>query len=51
MCLIKKCGEVVLAHCNIVKNDYQQESIVFYTFVSNNLFGQLLNISSKNIIS
>ena len=36
--------EVILVHCNIVNNDYQQDSIVFYTFVSNKSFGQLLDI-------
>ena len=34
--------EVVLIHCNIVNNDYQQDSRVLYTFVSNKPFGQLL---------
>ena len=36
--------EVILVHCNIVNNDYQQDSIVLYTFVSNKSFGQLLDI-------
>ena len=27
--------EVVPIHCNIVHNDYQQDSIVLYTFVRN----------------
>ena len=35
--------EVLLVHCNIVNNDYQQDSRVLYTFVPNKLFGQLLN--------
>ena len=26
--------EVVLVHCNIVNNDYQQDTRVLYTFVS-----------------
>ena len=30
--------EVVLAHCNIANNDYQQDSRVLYTFVSNKSF-------------
>ena len=42
--------EVVLAHFNIVNNDYQQNSIVLYTFVPNKSFGILLNISPKNFI-
>ena len=36
--------EVVLVHCNIVNNVYQQDSRVFYTFVPNKLFGSLLEI-------
>ena len=31
--------ELVLMHCNIVNNDYQQNSRVLYTFVLNKLFG------------
>ena len=27
--------EVVLMHCNLVKNDYQQASKVLFTFVQN----------------
>ena len=38
--------EVVLVHCNIVKNDYQHASKVLFSFVPNKQFGQLLNISS-----
>ena len=34
--------EVVLVHCNIVNNDYQQDSKVLYTFVPNKPFGTLL---------
>ena len=33
--------EVVLLHCNIAKNDYQQDSTVLYTFVPNKPFGNL----------
>ena len=40
-----KITEVVLTHCNIVNNDYQQDSRVLYTFVPNKSFGQLLDIS------
>ena len=32
---------VVLVHCNIVSNEYRQDSRVLYTFVPNNLFGSL----------
>ena len=42
--------EVILVHCNIVNNNYQQNSKVLYTFVSNKSFGQLLDISSTNFL-
>ena len=42
--------EVVLIHCNIAYNDYQQDSRVLYTFVPNKSFGHLLDISPKNVI-
>ena len=42
--------EVVLVHCNIVNNDYQQDSKVLYPFVPNKSFGQLLDILSKTFI-
>ena len=42
--------EVVLIQCNIVKNDYQQDSRVLYTFAPNKAFDQLSDISRKNII-
>ena len=44
-----KITEVVLVHSNIVKNNYQQDSRVLYTFVPNKLFGQLLAISPKKL--
>ena len=37
--------EVVLVHCNLVKNDYQHASKALFSFVPNKKFGQLLNIS------
>ena len=40
--------EVVLVHCNIVNNDYQQDSRVLYTFDPNKPFGGLLEISPTN---
>ena len=40
--------EVVLVHCDIVNNDYQQDSRVLYTFVPNKPFGGLLEISPTN---
>ena len=42
--------EVVLVHCNIVSNDYQQDSRVLYTFVPNKPFSSLLEISLTNHI-
>ena len=30
--------EIVLIHCNIVNNDYWQDSTVLYTFVPSHLF-------------
>ena len=43
-----KITEVVLVHCNMVNNDYQQDSRVLYTFVPNKSFGSLLDISPSN---
>ena len=37
--------EVVLMHCNLVSNSYQQASKVSFTFVPNKQFGQLITIS------
>ena len=37
--------EVVLAHCNLVNNNYQQASKVLITFVPNKQFGQLITIT------
>ena len=42
--------EVVLVHCNIANNNYQQDSSVLYTFIPKKSFGQLLDISPKNFI-
>ena len=42
--------EVVLVHCNIVNNDYQQDSGVLYTFFTNKLIGSLSEISPTNHI-
>ena len=40
--------EVALVHCNIVNNNYQQDSNVLYTFVLKKPFGSLLEISPTN---
>ena len=42
--------KVVLVHCDIVNNDYQQNSMVLYTFVLNKSLGSLLEISPTNHI-
>ena len=42
--------EVVLVHCNMVNNDYQQDSRVLYTFIPNKPFGSLLDVSPTNHI-
>ena len=42
--------EVVLVHCSIFNNDYQQDSRGLYTFVPNKLFNSLLVIYPKNHI-
>ena len=36
--------DVVLAHCNLVKNSYQQAPNVLFTSVPNKQFGQLIAI-------
>ena len=43
-------AEVVLTHCNIVNNAYQQDSRILYTFVPNKPFSQLIDISPKNFM-
>ena len=42
--------EVVLVHCNLVNNGYQQSSRVLYTFVLNKQYGQLINISPHTLV-
>ena len=53
--MVKKCHtlkyQFVLVYCNIINNDYQQDSRVLYTFVPNKSFGSLLEISPTNFIS
>ena len=43
-------AELVLIHCNLVSNNYQQNSRILYTFVPNKPFGSLLEISPPNHI-
>ena len=40
--------ELVLVHCNLVNNDYQQDSRILFTFVPNKSFGSSLEISPTN---
>ena len=42
--------KLVLVHCNIANNNYQQSARVLHTFVPNKSFGQLLDISPKHVI-
>ena len=37
--------EVVLVHCNLVNNSYQQASKVLFTYLPNKKFGQLITIT------
>ena len=39
--------ELVLVHCNIADNDYQEDSRALYMFVPNKLLGQLFDISRE----
>ena len=43
--------ELVLIHCNLVNNNYQQNSRILYTFVPNKPFGSLLEISPPKAIN
>ena len=42
--------EVILVHCNLVNNSYQQASRVLFTFVPNKQYGQLISISPNSLI-
>ena len=42
--------EVVLVHCNLVNNSYQQASRVLFTFVSTKQCGQLISISPHSLV-
>ena len=48
MCPHLEITEVILIHCNIANNYYQQDSKVLYTFVPNKPLGSLLEISPTN---
>ena len=42
--------DVVLVHCNLVNNEYQQDSRVLYSFVPDKSFGQLLSVTPADFI-
>ena len=42
--------EVLLVYSNTANNDCSQDSRILYIFVSNKLFGQLLDTSFENFI-
>ena len=42
--------EVVLVHCNLVNNSYQQHPRGLFTFVPNKQYGQLISISPYSLI-
>ena len=42
--------EVVLVHCNLVNNVYQQHSSVLFTFVPTKQYGQLISISPHSLV-
>ena len=43
--------ETVLVHCDIVNNDYHEDSRVLYRYIPNKPFGSLLEVSPTNSIS
>ena len=42
--------EVVLVHCNLFNNAYQQHFRVLFTFVPTKQYGQLISITPKSLI-
>ena len=43
-------NKAALVHCDIANSDYEQDSKVLYTFVSNKPFDQVLDISTKDFM-
>ena len=41
--------EIVLVHCKLVNNNYQQASKALFTFVPNKQFGQLITITPHSL--
>ena len=42
--------ELVLVHCNLVNNEYQQDTRTLYTFTPNKPYGSLLEVSPTSYI-
>ena len=42
--------DLVLVHCNVVNNNYQQASKVLFTFVPNKKYGKLITVSPETLI-
>ena len=42
--------DLVLVHCNLVNNSYEQASKVLFTYVSNKKYGQLITVSPNSLI-
>ena len=42
--------DLVLVHCNLVNNSYQQASKVLFTFVPNKKYGQFITVSPETLI-
>ena len=45
-----KVDEVVLVQCNLVDNQYQQNSEVLHTFTTNKFYGYSLNVEPSNLV-
>ena len=43
-------ADLILVHCNVVNNSYQQASKVLFTFVPNKKYSQLITISPEALI-
>ena len=43
-------ADLVLVHCNLVNDSYQQASKVLFTFVPNKRYGQLITVSPNSLI-
>ena len=42
--------DLVLVHCNLINNSYQQASKILFTFVPNKKYGQLITVSPETLI-